>query len=70
MTLLTRRLAATFGAEVSGVDLASPLDAQTAGALRELWLKHELLLYAVVIPADRGATSFADMTDAAVAVPF
>lgn len=42
MTLSTRRLAATFGAEVSGVDLASPL----------------------------GATSFADITDAAVAVPF
>ncbi len=44
-TLSTRPLTATFGAEVSGVDLAVPPDAQTASALRALWLKHELLLF-------------------------
>jgi taurine dioxygenase len=145
MTLSTRPLAATFGAEVSGVDLAAPLDAHTVAALRTLWLKHELLLfrgqtldekqlvafsrnfgaleihlrreylslenpevlyvsnvkkdgrpigilsdtevgwhydqiylprpavgsllYSVIIPADRGATSFADMTAAYEALP-
>ena len=45
MTITTRPLTRTFGAEVSGVDLASPLDAATAKTLRELWLKHELLLF-------------------------
>ena len=45
MTITTRPLTRTFGAEVSGVDLASPLDAATAKTLRELWLKYELLLF-------------------------
>ena len=45
MTITTRPLTRTFGAEVSGVDLASPLDAATAKTLRELWLKHDLLLF-------------------------
>ena len=45
MTITTRPLTRTFGAEVSGVDLARPLDAATAKTLRELWLKHELLLF-------------------------
>ncbi len=45
MTLSTRSLSATFGVEVSGVDLSKPQDAQTARALRALWQKHELLLF-------------------------
>ena len=45
MALSTRPLSATFGAEVSGVDLSKPQDAVTAQALRALWRKHALLLF-------------------------
>ena len=40
MTITTRPLTPTFGAEVSGVDLAMAPDAATATTLRDLWLKH------------------------------
>jgi len=45
MTITTRALTRTFGAEVSGVDLARPLDAASANTLRELWQRHSLLLF-------------------------
>ena len=45
MAISTRPLGTTFGAEVSGVDLSKPQDAQTAQALRALWRQHELLLF-------------------------
>jgi len=45
MTITTRALTRTFGAEVSGVDLAKPLDAASANTLRELWQRHSLLLF-------------------------
>ena len=45
MTITTRPLTKTFGAEVTGVDLARPLDAATAKTLRELWQTHSLLLF-------------------------
>ena len=45
MTITTRPLTPTFGAEVSGVDLAMAPDAATATTLRDLWLKHGLLLF-------------------------
>ena len=45
MTISTRPLTTTFGAEVSGVDLSKLLDAPTAKTLRELWQKNALLLF-------------------------
>ncbi len=45
MAITTRPLSPTLGAEVSGVDMASALDADTAGTLRDLWRRHGLLLF-------------------------
>ena len=45
MTITTRPLTPTFGAEVLSVDLAMAPDAATATTLRDLWLKHGLLLF-------------------------
>ena len=45
MAITPRPLSPTLGVEVSGVDMASALDADTAGTLRELWRRHGLLLF-------------------------
>ena len=45
MAITTRPLSPTLGVEVSGVDMASALDADTAGTLRDLWRRHGLLLF-------------------------
>lgn len=45
MPFVTRPLGATFGAEVCGIDLSKPQDAQAAEEVRALWRKHELLLF-------------------------
>jgi hypothetical protein len=39
-TLGIHRIAGALGAEVSGVDLAQDLDAETVAALRRAWLEH------------------------------
>ncbi|WP_430397899.1 TauD/TfdA dioxygenase family protein [Ferrovibrio sp.] len=38
-------IAAGLGAEVTGIDLAQPLDAATVKALRQAWLKYLVLLF-------------------------
>lgn len=40
-----RRIADALGAEVSGVDLSSPLPADTVSALRAAWLEHLVLFF-------------------------
>ena len=45
MTFATRPLGGTFGAEVSGIDLSKPQDAQAADEVRALWRRHALLLF-------------------------
>ena len=45
MPFVTRPLGATFGAEVTGIDLSKPQDAQAADEVRGLWRKHGLLLF-------------------------
>jgi len=38
-------IAAGLGAEVTGIDLAQPLDAATVKELRQAWLKYLVLLF-------------------------
>ena len=45
MAITTRPLSPTLGVEVSGVDVASALDSDAAGTLRDLWRRHGLLLF-------------------------
>ena len=45
MPITTTPLSKTLGAEVGGVDMALPLDSDSADTLRELWRKHGLLLF-------------------------
>ena len=45
MAITTRPLSPTLGVEVSGVDMAAALDAETAGAIRDLWRRHGLVLF-------------------------
>jgi len=45
MTFATRPLSPTFGAEVSGVDMSRPVDAEAVRSLQELWRRHGLLLF-------------------------
>lgn len=40
-----RPLTATFGAEIRGVDLASPLDDDTVAAIRSAWLDHQVVFF-------------------------
>jgi len=40
-----RKLAGALGAEVSGVDLARPLSAHDAAAIRKAWLEHLVLFF-------------------------
>jgi len=39
------RLAGSLGAEVSGLDLARPLDATTRQALHDAWMEHQVLFF-------------------------
>ena len=40
-----RKLSPAIGAEIIGLDLSHPLDAQTLSALRAVWLDHHVLLF-------------------------
>lgn len=45
MTFLITPLGKAFGAQVGGIDLSRPQDAQAASEVRALWLRHSLLLF-------------------------
>lgn len=45
MTIEIRRLAAGLGAEVTGVDLAGPIDERTFAAIAQAWREHLVLLF-------------------------
>ncbi len=45
MPLQVRRLGYALGAEISGLDLARPLDAAAVARVRELWLQHIVLCF-------------------------
>ncbi|WP_454689146.1 TauD/TfdA dioxygenase family protein [Achromobacter aloeverae] len=45
MSFTVKRLSAGLGAEVLGLDLSRPLDADTVKALRAAWLEHLVLLF-------------------------
>ncbi len=40
-----KRIAGALGAEISGVDLSRPLDADTVAAIRAAWLEHEVVFF-------------------------
>jgi alpha-ketoglutarate-dependent taurine dioxygenase len=44
-TLDVRPLSGTIGAEVRGIDLRAPLDAETVAAVRDLWLRHKVVFF-------------------------
>jgi taurine dioxygenase len=43
--ITVKRTAAFLGAEITGVDLAQPLDAQTVATIREAWYEHLVLCF-------------------------
>ncbi|MFE8012624.1 TauD/TfdA dioxygenase family protein [Streptomyces antibioticus] len=59
MTLDIRKVTAHIGAQVSGVDLAKPLDAETVAALREALNVHKALVFDDVHLDDAGQQAFA-----------
>ncbi|MEU4042635.1 TauD/TfdA dioxygenase family protein [Streptomyces antibioticus] len=59
MTLDIRKVTAHIGAQVSGVDLAQPLDANTVAALREALNVHKALVFDDVHLDDAGQQAFA-----------
>ncbi|MFF0592351.1 TauD/TfdA dioxygenase family protein [Streptomyces antibioticus] len=59
MTLDIRKVTAHIGAQVSGVDLAKPLDADTVAALREALNVHKALVFDDVHLDDAGQQAFA-----------
>lgn len=71
--LEVRRLGATIGAEVRGVDLRGPLDPATVAALRRLWLRHKVVFFPdqPVTPAEQVAFArrFGEPTPAHPVVP-
>ena len=44
-TIGVQPIAGTLGAEISGVDLAKPLDVDTVGAIRRAWLEHLVIFF-------------------------
>lgn len=44
-TFEIRPLTATFGAEIRGVDIGAPLDADTVAAIRRAWLDHQVVFF-------------------------
>ena len=45
MTITINPLSPALGAEISGLDLHAPLDAQTVGKIRRVWLDHLVILF-------------------------
>ena len=45
MTIKVRKLSYALGAEVSGVDLTQPLQEPVKAAIRQAWLKHQVLVF-------------------------
>ncbi len=45
MGIQVRRLSYALGAEVTGVDLRDPLDADTVAHIRRAWLEHQVLVF-------------------------
>jgi alpha-ketoglutarate-dependent taurine dioxygenase len=43
--LAVRKLGSALGAEVRGVDMRRPLDAQTFGELHDIWMEHLVLVF-------------------------
>ncbi|MFF3498138.1 TauD/TfdA dioxygenase family protein [Streptomyces sp. NPDC003247] len=73
MSLDIRKVTAHIGAQVSGVDLARPLDGETVAALREALDVHKALVFDDVDLDDEGQQAFArhfgDLTTAHPTVP-
>ncbi|MFI8532740.1 TauD/TfdA dioxygenase family protein [Streptomyces aquilus] len=73
MTLDIRKVTAHIGAQVSGVDIAGPLDGETVAALREALNVHKALVFDDVHLDDEGQQAFArhfgDLTTAHPTVP-
>lgn len=44
-TISVKPITSHIGAEVSGVDLAQPLDGETFGAIQTAWMRHQVLLF-------------------------
>ncbi|EDY57975.1 MULTISPECIES: TauD/TfdA family dioxygenase [Streptomyces] len=68
-----RKVTANIGAQVFGVDLAEPLDEETAAALRDALNTHKALVFSDVHLDDEGQQAFArhfgDLTTAHPTVP-
>jgi taurine dioxygenase len=58
MALETRPLTPTFGAEVSGVQIASDCPSETLDEVRDLWLQHKLLLFRDQFPSETDLVDF------------
>ncbi|SNX58466.1 taurine dioxygenase [Streptomyces sp. TLI_55] len=73
MTLDIRKVTAHIGAQVSGVDIAKPLDGETVAALRDALNVHKALVFDDVHLDDEGQQAFArhfgDLTTAHPTVP-
>src|SRR5437016_3520007 len=72
-TLTLRKVTARIGAEVSGVDLAAPLEPATVDAIREALNVHKALVFTGVELDDEGqqrfARQFGELTTAHPTVP-
>ena len=40
-----RKLSSVIGAEVTGVDLSNPMDAETFEQIHRIWLDHNIILF-------------------------
>ncbi len=58
-------LNANIGAEIRGVDLSQPVEAATAGALRDAWTRHVVLLFRDQLLSDQALKRSADWLGAA-----
>ncbi|MFJ3302369.1 TauD/TfdA dioxygenase family protein [Streptomyces sp. NPDC086549] len=59
MSIEIRKVTANIGAQVSGVDISQPLDAETAASLREALGVHKALVFDDVNLNDEGQQAFA-----------
>jgi taurine dioxygenase len=73
MSIDIRKVTATIGAEVTGVDIAKPLDEETVTALREALNLHKALVFDATGLDDEGqqafARNFGELTTAHPTVP-
>ncbi|MFJ8081154.1 TauD/TfdA dioxygenase family protein [Streptomyces sp. NPDC096205] len=73
MSIDIRKVTATIGAEVTGVDIAKPLDEETVAALREALNVHKALVFDATGLDDEGQQAFArhfgELTTAHPTVP-